>query len=342
MKSRKIRFLLAAVLLSLLIYIVDPTELLRALAEVDLAYVAYLLLLAVVLVWLSCLKWQLFIRAGGHEVGILHLMKLYTVGYFFNIFTPSYVGGDVARSYHLGKYLSSQKDAFVSTFLERFTGLLAMVMLGVGSVAIGSEVAAGVEVAILIVGAGVFTAALMCFSKPFGTFCIGIGLRVMRLMNFGKLADKIEPIWHKVMAAMDHARRDWVLLIKAFLLSFAFHAAGVFNTYVACRAVGWETPDFGALFVVVPLVLLVGMVPITPSGLGLQEGAFLFFLKRIGATDGQALGVGVVLRAKVMIVALFGGLLFLTLREKKTETNESSPSPDSTTDSGDDLERVRA
>lgn len=317
MVSKKARFLFAAVLLALLIYLVDPADLLLALAEIELIYIGYLLLLAVALVWLSCLKWKLFIKAGGHEVGILHLMKLYTAGYFFNIFTPSYVGGDVARSYQLGKFLNSQKDAFVSTFLERFTGLLAMVMLGVGSVLLGSEVAAGVETAILLVGAVVLVAALICFSESFGNFCVAIGLRLMKRMRLSGPAEKAESLWRKVSAAMNHARRDWQLLIKALFLSFAFHAAGVFNTWVACRAVGWDSPDFGALFVVVPLVLLVGMVPITPSGLGLQEGAFLFFLKRIGATDGQALGVGLVLRAKVMAVALFGGLLFLTLREKR-------------------------
>ncbi len=338
--SKKVRFVLAGSLLALLIYLVDPADLLEALAEVDLTYIFYLLVLAVVLVWLSCLKWRLFIRAAGHDAGILRLMKLYTIGYFFNIFTPSYVGGDVARSYQLGKFLGNQRDAFVSTFLERFTGLLAMVMLGVGSVALGSEVAAGVETAILLVGALVFTAALMCFSVPFGTFCIGIGLRLIRMMRLGKFADKLEKTWHKVMAAMDHARRDWVLLIKAFLLSFAFHAAGVFNTWVACRAVGWESPDFGALFVVVPLVLLVGMVPITPSGLGLQEGAFLFFLKRIGATDGQALGVGVVLRAKVMVVALFGGLLFATLQEKSDPELDGGDAKK--TGSGNDVQLERA
>ncbi|MCB0345231.1 MAG: flippase-like domain-containing protein [Bdellovibrionales bacterium] len=343
--SKKLRFVFAAVLLALLIYIVHPADLLAALAEVELVYIYYLLLLAVALVWLSCLKWRLFIRASGHDAGILRLMKLYTIGYFFNIFTPSYVGGDVARSYQLGKFLGNQKDAFVATFLERFTGLLAMVMLGVGSVALGSEVAAGVETAILLVGAVVFTAALMCFSEKFGNFCVGIGLRIMRAAGFGKLAAKLETIWRKIVAAMAHARRDWMLMIKAFVLSFAFHAAGVFNTWVACRAVGWESPDFGALFVVVPLVLLVGMVPITPSGLGLQEGAFLFFLKRIGATDGQALGVGVLLRAKVMAVALFGGLLFATLSEKSRSADEDTDSlrVDKNGSGGSDqLERAQA
>ena len=75
------------------------------------------------------------------------------------------------------------------------------------------------------------------------------------------------------------------------------------------------------LFIVVPLVLLVSMVPLTPAGIGIQEGAFLFFLQRIGATEAQGLGVGVVLRAKVMVIAMLGGLLWLYVRKSEDSTS---------------------
>jgi len=58
------------------------------------------------------------------------------------------------------------------------------------------------------------------------------------------------------------------------------------------------------------------MAPLTPSGLGLQEGAFLFLLQRIGASHAQGLGVGLVLRAKVMLVAVIGGVLWLRVRKQ--------------------------
>jgi hypothetical protein len=339
-QMKMLRVVLAVALLAFLFFIVDPKELLTTFANLDLIYIGYLLLLAVGLVWLSCLKWRLFIRAGGHDVGILHLMKLYIIGYFFNIFTPSYVGGDVARSYQLGKYLNSQKDAFVSTFLERFTGLLAMTLLGVSSVLLGSDVAAGFEIAILFVGVGTACLAAVVFSKTVGDFAFGLAVKIPRKVGLGKIASRLESLLEKIGLAIEVARNDYVLLARALWLSFCFHAAGVLNTYIAARAVGWENPEVGALFVVVPLVLLVGMVPLTPSGIGITEGAFLFFLMRIGATKSQGLGVGLVLRAKVLIVAMIGGLLFLTIKDKKDPDGSKSDSLDSETACDSELKKA--
>jgi len=89
------------------------------------------------------------------------------------------------------------------------------------------------------------------------------------------------------------------------------------SVFKSPSAIGWENPDITGLFVVVPLVLLVGMAPITPNGLGIQEGAFLFFLERIGGSPAESFGVGLVLRAKVMVIALFGGLLLFAVRKGK-------------------------
>ena len=101
-------------------------------------------------------------------------MKLYTVGYFFNTFTPSYVGGDLARSFHLGKYLSNQSDALIATFLERFTGLLAMSMLGVLFLLLGAQATAGLSLAILTVACGALGLATLCFSKSVASFSFPI------------------------------------------------------------------------------------------------------------------------------------------------------------------------
>jgi uncharacterized protein (TIRG00374 family) len=280
-----------------------------------------LFLIGILMVWLSALKWQVFVRAAGHDAGILHLMKLYTVGYFFNTFTPSYIGGDIARSYHLGRFLNNQKDAFAATFLERFTGLLAMSILGVLFVCLGAKVTAGVEYAIFIVAIGAVGLALIFFSRKFCQLFESMATALMVKFLPEKYSKKGTSIMTKVLSAMESARGNMPLFVKAMMLSLAFHVGTVLNTWAAARAVGWENPDPMGLFIVVPLVLLVGMVPLTPAGIGIQEGAFLFFLQRIGATEAQGLGVGVVLRAKVMVIAMLGGLLWLYVRKSEDSTS---------------------
>lgn len=311
--ARLLRVALAVGILAVLLWFVGLQDLISVFEEVDLWYLFLLLALSVVMIWASCLKWRLFIRASGAEVSLGHLMRLYTIGYFFNTFTPSYVGGDLARSYHLGAHISNQRDAFVATFLERFTGLLAMSFLGVCFVFIGAEVAAGLSTAILLVGAASLLLALVCFSEKVGNFLFAFTDSVLNKFSSLPLVPQMRQGFEKLNVGLRAARGNVPLLFHALLLSLFFHCLTVLNTYLAARAIGWEQPNLAGLFVAVPLVLLVSMLPLTPSGLGVQEGAFLFLLKRVGATETQGLAVGLLLRAKTLLLALVGALLWSQL-----------------------------
>jgi uncharacterized protein (TIRG00374 family) len=311
-----IRLLVALVVLGALFYFVGIDEFVEVLYQVDLFYLVLLTLLSIVMIWASCLKWQLFIRSAGPSVSMWHLMRLYTVGYFFNTFTPSYVGGDLARSYHLGKYMSSQRDALIATFLERFTGLLAMALLGVLFVLIGAEATVGLSTAILLVGAGALVLAVACFSPHAGEMLFRLADSIIGRLGTHGIVVRLRAALSKLNNGLIAARGNPKLLGKALLLSLFFHCLTVINTYVAARAIGWEDPGIGGLFIVVPLVLLVSMAPITPAGLGIQEGAFLFLLQRVGASEPEALAVGILLRVKVLLLGVLGGLLWVQLKRE--------------------------
>lgn len=317
MYMRFIRGILAFGLLAGMVYLVGAEELLSVLARLQFAYVIALVFLSAFLIWLSCIKWRLFIRAWGHDAPLLELMKIYTITYFYNVFAPSFLMGDLARSYHLGKHLENQKDAFVVTFLERVTGLLAMVLLGTIFVAFGAKATGGVEIAILAVAFLAILGAFVCFSERAFLFCTKLALGIIRFCGLKKLSAKLEHLFEEISKAVDIGRKNETLFFKAMFWSICFHFGTVINTYTAARAIGWSDPDFGGLCIVVPLVLLVAIAPITPSGIGIQEGAFLFFLQRIGATRPEALGVALVLRAKNLITALAGWALWTMTKSKK-------------------------
>lgn len=298
---------------------VGLVQLLTVISQLQSIYIVYLIALSVVMIWVSCLKWQLFLHKQGHHASLWYLMKLYTLGYFFSSFLPSFLGGDAVRSFQLGRELTNQRDAFISTFLERFTGLLAMGILGLFFVLIGTKATAGVEVSIVVVALASLAFGCVCFSSTFGRYLSNLGATLFRQIGFRQAGEKLAILSEKIEEGMEAIRGDKILLLKAMILSFVYHTLTVANTYLSARAIGWENPDIGGLFVIVPLVLLVSIIPLTPSGLGIQEGAFLFFLERIDATRAQGLAVGLVLRAKVLLIVACGGLLWAGMREKRDE-----------------------
>jgi uncharacterized protein (TIRG00374 family) len=310
-----LRFVFAVALLGGMIYLAGTADVLHVLMGIELKYVFCLMFLSAVLIGISCIKWRLFIRAWGHDASLLHLMKIYTITYFYNVFAPSFLMGDLARSYHLGQKLENQKDAFAATFLERITGLLAMVLLGTGFVAFGARATAGVELAILAVSFIVIVCALICFSESAFNLASRLAVSLLRIVRLKKPAAKLETLCEEISKAVDLARHNEILFAKAMFWSFCFHFGTVVNTYVAARAIGWSDPDFGGLCIIVPLVLLVAIASLTPGGIGIQEGAFMFLLQRIGATRPESLSVGLVLRAKTMLTALVGWALWMTLKK---------------------------
>ena len=97
-----LRVAIGVALLLGLLYLVNWSELAGALRRISLLDIGVLLLISVLLVWVSVVKWRLFLRRLGISTGTWRLSGLYLVGYFVNIFTPSFIGGDVVRSMALG------------------------------------------------------------------------------------------------------------------------------------------------------------------------------------------------------------------------------------------------
>lgn len=75
-------------------------------------------------------RWLVLLRgAGVHHLTFGRLVELYFVGNFFNAFLPSGFGGDAVRVVEVAQEIPADV-ATGSVFLDRFTGLLVLFMMG--------------------------------------------------------------------------------------------------------------------------------------------------------------------------------------------------------------------
>ncbi len=286
-------------LLGVLLISVNIEELWGAFSQISLLDVIVLVTISAVLIAVSVIKWRLFLRHLGIEASFVRLFGLYLVGYFVNVFTPSFIGGDVVRSLALGTTVN-RSHAVAATFLERYTGIVAMLAMAVCAASISDVVTPQIRWVVLC-------AVLGCACA---TWFVAAGW-VQRLATVCKLPQKVVGIAERVHAGLRLGMGDRSLVVQALLLSVVFHLLTIVNTIAVGSAVGWHDIPWRGLLVVVPLILLIGAVPLSPQGLGIQEGAFVFFLHSVGATTGQALAVALVLRAKSYLLALLGGTVWL-------------------------------
>lgn len=298
MKQKFFGYIFGIVILVLLIWFVDFRALADALSNLSFETITQLIIISIALIYVSALKWGLFIERLGMRVGVLYLFCLYLIGYFVNLVMPSYLGGDAVRSFYVGRKIG-QHEALAATVLERYTGLVAMLALGI----IGLFCVDGIP---LLSQMLVIAFALGLF----GVSVIALLPNTITFMQRNKYLNRFAKHFRKIQEALQLAKKDHSLLLKALVLSLMYHVLTVINTVVTAHAVGWFDAPVGELFVLLPLILVLSAIPIAPQGLGLQEGAFVFFLSQAGATHAQALGVAVILRAKSILLAACGGCVW--------------------------------
>ncbi len=305
--------IVAAIALCVVALAVDLRAVCDALTRISLPDIGILALLSFLLIGTSVWKWGCFLEHLGISAGFWRLFRLYLIGYFVNVFTPSFVGGDVVRSLYIGSSVD-KAHAVSATFLERYTGVVAMLAMALCAVFISD--AATFQTQLLVV-----SLSIACGLATWFIFAGTLGKLAYRL----RAPERITRIIDRVHEGLVWGIADPRLVAKTLVISLMFHVLTVINTAAVASAIGWSEAPWTGLLIVVPLILIVGAVPISPQGLGIQEGAFVFFLSSVGATADQALAIALVLRVKSYLLAILGGFLWLGVRNPKAPVSEDNP-----------------
>ncbi len=297
-----LRYALGLGVLALLLTCTEPIAVLSAFKDISLGDIALLGIIAFLLILVSVVKWRAFLLRLGIHSSLPRLLALYLLGYFVNLLMPSVLGGDVVRSLYVGKR-GDRAHSISATLLERYTGLMAMLLMAIVGVWWAPHVTPPIRVMVCALTLGAVFGSLLLFTR-----------KTTWLLECVRVPEKIILLVRRIEDGLIAGMRDKQLVMWALMLSVVFHALTVANTAAAGWAIGWEDIPVGELIVVVPLILLAGAVPISPQGLGIQEGAFVFFLHALGCTTEQALALALLLRAKSYVLALIGGMVWLFVR----------------------------
>jgi hypothetical protein len=102
---------------------------------------------------------------------------------------------------------------------------------------------------------------------------------------------------------------DKTVLLKATVASVVWNLILILGYYLLGQAVGADLP-VGNYFLLVPIISALLLVP-SVGGLGIREGATVFFLKQMGATESQALALALAYDLTLIITGLIGAILYL-------------------------------
>jgi uncharacterized protein (TIRG00374 family) len=226
-------------------------------------------------------KWQLLLNAALREsaaaapsLSLFSCAKFYLAGMFWNLWMPSSIGGDAARAYLAGKECGRLSLAASAVFVDRLTGLIALLVIGGAAIfiekfnGVSRENEALNQSTHLIWMAGLLLVILIVLWIGGRFFSTRLAASENALI--ARAASKMDSL-HR---GLDLYRRPGTsrVLLAAFVLSLLFQMGLIgLNTGLAF-AVQLPLPLF-VYWWLVPALSLASLLPVGIGGLGVREAA---------------------------------------------------------------------
>lgn len=309
LKTRVLTVVKIVVSLGLIFYLastVDIEVVGAAVRSANYAYLVVALLLYAGAVTSGGLKWYILLRAQEIDIPFWSLLGYTFEGVFFNNFLPANVGGDVMRGYGLARHTDRTAEAAISVMVDRIVGLIAFMTAAFLSAVVVVFFAGQSQLMGIVLASGAGMAGLVVL------FAVVLSRRVRalveRLFQVG-LFRPFAPIYHRLSTALTAYRFRVGYLMLGFCVSLFTLTLSNFSNYVVAEALGGGI-SLLHIFLFNPLIAFVLLIPISVGGLGLNQGAFVFFYGLVGVPANVALPVSLVMQVIIYATSVPGGFLW--------------------------------
>jgi uncharacterized membrane protein YbhN (UPF0104 family) len=137
-----------------------------------------------------------------------------------------------------------------------------------------------------------------------------IGMAVLHRLHLSVVAGPLQ----KFHGAVAKFRGEPRFLFRVIAVSAVFKLVAFVCIYVGARAIHLDI-SIWAVMSVMPVIYVCESVPISMSGIGVRESAFIFFFSRAGLTPAEALGLSMTILAGRLLTDAFGATLLITGRK---------------------------
>lgn len=237
-----------------------------------------ILLLAIAV---SFVRWWSLVTAAGLTLRLSDALLMGFVGYAFNLLLPGSVGGDVVKSVMIARRQSRRVTAVTTIVMDRVIGLLGLVILtalvGGGWILFGQpepKIKAIALATCLFLPVVVF-ALYVLFNRRFIESKF-----VQRLGEHPKLGSLVSGVTEAIQA---YRSRPQAIAV-AIGLTFIGQSLLVFGIWVVGVAIYPVAAPLASHFLLMPLGLSAGGIPLTPGGLGVLDVAVVELYK-LGGND---------------------------------------------------------
>jgi glycosyltransferase 2 family protein len=298
-----IRLAITAIILAILAMGIDMGASARAIAAIDLRYLALVLGLVAIDRTVMILRWVLLLRASGIAITPAAAARLFLVSSFVGSFLPAGVGADAARAYGLSRETTSGSEALASVAVDRILGVFSIVVMSmIGAIAWAParddwRIAAAIVALTFACSAVFWASGWLRWVIPDAHHGHSIARRVLRLTDaVGRYRGRSGVLAHVMV---------WSLVVQLLRITQA---------YFLGLGLGLVVP-YSYYLLFMPLGLLMLLLPISISGFGVPQGVIVWLLRPVGVPDAQSFALSTL----IVLTGVAGNIpgLWLWLRQRR-------------------------
>lgn len=274
------------------------------------------LVIFIICLMLASLRLKLIIAAQGTKTTLKEAASLTFIGYFFNNFLPTSIGGDVVKGYYLSKKTDDRTTAYTAVFVDRAIGLFTMIFMAFAALLFAESDVIDKPLRNIIYAITAISAAFILFMAH-----KGFASKFSFLLSFVR---PLEAGLKKIYTAVNKYRHHNMLMLQSLVISVASQLLYFFSIGMAARSIGAHI-SVGEILLRMPIVSAISLLP-SINGLGVREGAIvLLFGALIGKTS--AFAVSIIVLSILFITSIIGGVIYILSPQFKFRLKEIAGEP---------------
>jgi len=308
-----LRIVVSAALLYIAFRGINFAAIQSRLSQINPLWVLLAVLATIFQIFLGALRWREISVQCAAPLGTGQAFRYNMIGAFFNQTLPSTIGGDAMRLWLVRQTGAGWRAATYSVLVDRAIGLIALALIVVASLPWSYDLIGNARgrLALLLVDVGAISA--------------GLGFLVLGMLPWP---------WLKTFWPLRHIHACSVIANqvifsrssgpKIAVLSLLIHVMAVVIAWCAVRSIA-ASAGFEQLFLLIPPIMLITMLPISIAGWGVREATMMVAFGYAGLVQTDGTVVSLLFGASSFIVGAIGGLVWILSAEKTSEISHVAP-----------------
>ena len=297
---------------------IGPVSLWETISGVSIVWLLASFVFMGATIFIGVIRWRLVLAVQGLHLSLGRATGISLVAHFFNSFLLGSTGGDLLKAYFAAAETAQKKaEAVTTVVVDRLLGLFAM-LLFVSLMALanwGVVISQKRFMAVMLVVLGMLFASGLVVVLSFWAGPTGARLKFEALL--AKLP-KGDVLVRCIEACHAFGEKPG-FLPRVIGWSMLLSTACVLQIVALGFGLGLPMGEhFRVLLLIVPAIICISALPITPSGIGVRENLYVWLLSAtaIGIEAKAALSLSLLAFAGSLLWSLIGGAVYLTFRSR--------------------------